>query len=133
MRLETDSTVKYPFLFITDYPITFYNFKRVVEHGRRRWKIENEGFNRQKNHGYHLKHIFCRDYNAMKIHYLLIQIAHAISQLWEHSSDMKTLKYSIKELHEDLKVTFLTVLLTEIDMEYASMRKRIRLDQDMAA
>jgi len=121
-----DSSVKYPFLFITDYPITLHNFKRVVRHGRGRWRIENEGFNRQKNHGYHLKHMFCRDYNAMKIHYFLIQIAHAISQLWEYSSNMKTLKYSIKELHEDLKITFLTILLTDIDIEFASMRKRIR-------
>jgi len=128
-----DNSVKYPFLFITDYPITLDNFKRVMEHGRRRWSIENQGFNRQKNHGYHLNHIFCRDYNAMKIHYLLIQVAHAISQLWEHSSNMKTLNYSIKELHEDLKITFLTIVLTDADIEYASMRKRIVLDNGRVA
>ena len=128
-----DSSVKYPFLFITDYPITLYNFRRVVGHGRRRWRIENEGFDRQKNHGYHLKHMFCRDYNAMKIHYFLIQIAHTISQLWEHSSNMKTIKCSIKELHEDLKIMFLTVALTDADIEFASMRKRIRLDNNRAA
>ena len=128
-----DSSVKYPFLFITDYPITLYNLRRIVAHGRTRWRIENEGFKRQKKHGYHLKHIFCRDYNAMKVHYFLIQIAHGISQLWEHSIDMKTLRYSIKELHDELRMTFLTGVLTVADIEYACMRKRIRLYRDPAA
>jgi len=132
VRLK-DSRVKFPFLFITDYPITLNNFRRIVEHGRIRWKIENEGFNRQKNHGYHLKHVFCRDYNAMQVHYFLIQIAHAISQLWECSSNMKILKCSIKEFHENLKITFLTVLLTDADFEYVYMRKRIRLECNPAA
>jgi hypothetical protein len=128
-----DSSVKYPFLFITDYPTTLYNFRRIIGHGRTRWRIENEGFDRQKNHGYHLKHTFCRDYNAMKIHYFLIQVSHAISQLWEHSSYMKTLKCSLEELHEDLKIAFLTIVLTDADIDYVSMRKRIRLDHDNAA
>jgi len=128
-----DSTVRHPFLFITDYPITKYNFRRIAEHGRTRWKLENEGFKRQKKHGYHLKHVFCRDYNAMKIHYFLIQVAHAISQLWEHSCNMKALKYTIKEFHEKLKEKFLTSVLTDIDIEFACMRKRIRLNRDNAA
>ena len=29
--------------------------------GRARWKIENEGFNNLKNHGYHLEHNFGHD------------------------------------------------------------------------
>ena len=128
-----DSSVKYPFWFITDYPMSEYNCKLIVEYGRRRWSIENQGFKRQKRHGYYLTHMFSRDYTAMKVHYFLIQIAHAISQLWEHSIGMKELRYSIKELHEDLKITFRTVLLSVEDLTYANMQKRIRLIHNEAA
>jgi hypothetical protein len=129
----TDSSVKYPFWFITDYHLSKYSCKRIAEFGRRRWKIENEGFKRQKKHGYHLTHMFSKDYTAMKVHYFLIQIAHAISQLWEHSIDMKGLRYSLKELHDDLMFAFKTLVLTAEDIIYAHTRKRIRLDHGLAA
>jgi len=34
--------------------------------GGKRWKIENEGFNIQKNHGYNLHHLYSKDTKAMK-------------------------------------------------------------------
>lgn len=41
-----------------------------------RWiKVENEGFNNQKNGIYDIEHLNSRDSNAMKKHYLLTQIA----------------------------------------------------------
>ena len=43
--------------------------------GRSRWKIENEGFNNQKNGIYRIGHINSRNSTAMKNHYLLTQIA----------------------------------------------------------
>jgi len=128
-----DSSVKFPFWFITDYAMTKYTCKRIAEHGRRRWKIENEGFKRQKRHGYCLTHMFSRDYTAMKVHYFIIQMAHGISQLWEHSIDMKSLKFSIKELHEELRTFFKSIVLTDEDITFASMRKRVKLDRDLAA
>jgi len=128
-----DSSVKYPFWFITDYPITKDNCKGIAKAGRRRWSIENQGFKRQKRHGYYLTHMFSRNYTAMKVHYFLIQIAHGISQLWEHSIDMKSLDYSIKQLHEELKTTFKTSTLTSEDITYALMQKRILLDRIAAA
>jgi hypothetical protein len=42
--------------WITDIEITEENIFDVVKGGRARWKIENEGFNTLKNHGYHLEH-----------------------------------------------------------------------------
>ena len=54
--------------------------------GRRRWKIENEGFNIQKNGTYNISHLCSRNENALKIHYLFIQIAHTIRQLLELGS-----------------------------------------------
>jgi len=128
-----DGGVKYPFWFITDYPITKDSCKGIAQYGRLRWKIENQGFKRQKRHGYCLTHMFSRNFTAMKVHYFLIQIAHGISQLWEHSIDMKTLDYSIKELHEELRTTFKTSTLTSEDIIYAFMQKRILLDRIAAA
>mgnify|MGYP001115230976 FL=1 len=54
--------------------------------GRLRWKIENEGFNVQKNGGYALEHAYSRDPNAAKVFYFVLQIAHTLDQLTQHGS-----------------------------------------------
>ena len=54
--------------------------------GRIRWKIENEGFNVQKNGGFALEHAYTRGHTASKVFYLLLQIAHLIAQLIEKGS-----------------------------------------------
>jgi hypothetical protein len=51
--------------------------------GRQRWKIENQGFNMQKNGGYNLEHVYSENENAAKCFYLCLQIAHMINQLIE--------------------------------------------------
>ena len=59
---------------------------KIVKAGRCRWKTENEGFNTQKNLGYHLHHKFAR--NSVKTlhrYYQLLQIAHMINQLVTHT------------------------------------------------
>jgi hypothetical protein len=67
--------------FITDFEISKENVQEIITLGRKRWKIENQGFNVQKNSVYQLEHPYCQDYNAMKVVYLLIQIAHFLNQL----------------------------------------------------
>ena len=62
--------------------------EEIVKTGRERWKIENKGFNEQKKHGYFIEHAFSRNYNAMKNHYLLAQIAHTIRQLMENGIEI---------------------------------------------
>jgi hypothetical protein len=54
--------------------------------GRLRWKIENEGFNVQKNGGYALEHIYSHHPIAAKVFYLLLQLAHTLAQLIERGS-----------------------------------------------
>lgn len=72
--------------------VTNFNLKsnKVIalanEGGRIRWKIENEGFNVQKNGGFNLEHAYTRDFTASKIFYFLLQIAHMIAQLTEKGS-----------------------------------------------
>lgn len=54
--------------------------------GRQRWKIENQGFNMQKNGGYNLEHIYSENENAAKCLYICLQIAHMINQFIEKGS-----------------------------------------------
>ena len=75
------------FKWITNFTV---KAKQVItlanEGGRIRWKVENEGFNVQKNGGYELEHAYTRHPIASKVFYLLLQIAHLIAQLIEKGS-----------------------------------------------
>jgi len=42
--------------WVTDLEVTAGNVAEIVQIGRAKWKVENEQFNVQKNHGYHLTH-----------------------------------------------------------------------------
>lgn len=40
----------------TDLPVQEHTVPEIAASGRSRWKVENEGFNVLKNHGYHFEH-----------------------------------------------------------------------------
>jgi len=76
--------------------------------GRLRWKIENEGFNTQKNLGYNLEHKYSRiSFNATRNYYQCMQIAHLIEQLTLLTKQIKELlsngKSSILKMSERLR------------------------------
>jgi hypothetical protein len=120
--------VEYPFIFITDLPVNAENCESTIMYGRRRWRIENEGFKVQKHHGYYLKHMFSKNYNAMKNHYFLIQIAHAISQLLEHgSATIKRAKLTKEQFHIKLYKSFTDSLITLVDLLASEEHKAVRL------
>ena len=125
------SNLKYPFVFVTDLPLTRRNCEQTVLYGRRRWKIENEGFNAQKNHGFALEHMFSENYTAMKNHYYLIQIGHMIAQFVELGlRRLKALETtSAQTLFADIKEVFRTVLLTDADSEFVKRRVQYRFQQ----
>ena len=80
------------FAWITDLPLTRATVVDVAEKGgRSRWKIENEGFNRQKNSGLNLCHVFSTDPEKWKAYYYFLQIAFVLTQLWERGSLLKQL------------------------------------------
>ena len=84
---EKANGTKIKHLWITNITTSFNNVDVIANNGGRlRWKIENEGFNVQKNGGYNLEHAYSRDPNARKVFYLLLQIAHLIFQLFEKGS-----------------------------------------------
>lgn len=91
---------------------------KLQEVGRLRWKIENEGFNTQKNLGYKLEHKYSRvDFNATKNYYQCLQIAHLIEQLTLLEKATKSLldaKTSIMKLSERIRNI---LALTNIDIK----------------
>ena len=72
------------FAWITNIPITKSNAKKIVKAGRNRWKIENQGFNRQKHWQGNIEHACSWNEQAQKNHYLMEQIADFIKQLYEY-------------------------------------------------
>jgi hypothetical protein len=75
------------FKWITNFNVTAAKVVCLANQGGRlRWKIENEGFNVQKNGGYALEHVYSQDATAGKVFYMLLQMAHLLSQLIEHGS-----------------------------------------------
>lgn len=83
-REEPPQGAPHRFVWVTDIPVSEANFAELGNGGGRlRWKIENEGFNIQKNNGYELEHAYSEHPQAAKNFYLLLQIAHLISQLLE--------------------------------------------------
>ena len=56
--IDAKGRVKYSMAWVTSLPITKQNVAEIVACGRTRWKIENEGFNVMKNHGYEFEHNF---------------------------------------------------------------------------
>jgi hypothetical protein len=59
--------------------------------GRLGWKIENEGYNVQKNHGYAMEHVFSGHPNASRVFYLFLLLAHFFTQLILHSKLFESL------------------------------------------
>lgn len=104
------------YMWMVSFEITDKNSKEIIYFGRQRWRIENEGFNIQKNGTFNIEHIYSQNYNAIKAHYFFIQFAHTIRQLLEKGIKyISELKMSIKEVSAvlTLALTQLTTNLTE--------------------
>jgi len=75
------------FKWLTNFIPTVHNVDTLANQaGRLRWKIENEGFNIQKNAGFNLEHPYSLNDTARKVFYFLLQIAHLLFQLMEKGS-----------------------------------------------
>lgn len=99
------------FAWLTNFPINADNVISLTHQGGRlRWKIENEGFRDQKHGGFELEHAYCRDGNAARVFYLLLQIAHLLQQLLVHGSLLRpfaqrfvTVRNFVRRLTESLR------------------------------
>ena len=97
--IETKKKKTTTFRYISDLEFKDSNIKEIVSMGRKRWKIENEGFYTQKHRTFNISHLNSRNDTAMKNHYFFIQFAHTIRQLLEQGNLLtKSLKLKIKEV-----------------------------------
>ena len=91
------------FRYISNIKVDNNNIEMVIQLGRKRWKIENEGFYTQKHRTFDITHLNSRNDNSMKCHYYFIQFAHTIRQLLELGNRLtKSLKLKIKEVSANL-------------------------------
>jgi hypothetical protein len=88
---QRDGTAHY-FAWLTPLPVGKKTVEEIAQQGGRyRWKVENEGFNRQKNSGLNLEHVYSIDPEKWKAYYLLLQIAFILVQLLERGSLLRRL------------------------------------------
>lgn len=75
------------FKWVTNLRVTAANVVELASNGGRiRWKVENEGFNVQKNGGFGLEHAYSNNPTSAKAFYFLLQVAHVIDQLIHRGS-----------------------------------------------
>jgi hypothetical protein len=129
------------FAWITSLRLTARTVVAIAEKGgRQRWHLENQGFNRQKNSGFNLEHVYGKNPELLKAYYLLLQIAHLILQVLEASSLLRRLAEacqrtpwqlfgSLKNLARRLLEAFRYYVLGDdaFDLQQAA-RLRISLD-----
>ena len=112
------------FMFITSLQITKNNYYEIVLFGRRRWKIENQGFKAQKSKVLNIEHCYTFDSNGTKAHYYFIQIAHLLlTILYYGSSIIKKLKESKVEISNLIYQELLKIQKLDLDQGF-----QIRLD-----
>lgn len=121
--VKSKKTTLQRFVHITNFDVDNNLCDGISFTGRLRQKIENEGFNTQKNQGYALEHKFSRvSFQAMKNYYQCLQIAHIINQLAEAGETFKTfkdkvLKCSIKYLWKRLLSYLLENQIDEYELQ----------------
>lgn len=90
--------VTYHNSWVTDLLISEENAVEMVKAGRCRWKIENEGFNTLKNHGYHIEHNFGHGKKHLSMNFFLLNLLaffmHQIFQLTDKTYQRCRAKFS---------------------------------------
>lgn len=123
---ETKKDTTTEFVYMTDLPITNKNIEESIVLGRKRWKIENVGFNIQKNGTFDIGHLYSKNTTAIKTHYMLIQIAHIIRQMLEKGCiKLKELKLKLKEISQLIKKTLISTRINLI----VHKRTQLRFDE----
>ena len=128
-NLEKGKKKQVHFMWVTNLTVTERNLEEFIRTGRVRWKIENEGFNNQKNGIYKIEHLNSRDTNAMKNHYLLTQIADILMQLYLACNRLvKAIKQSIKNTSSRLLESFRRQPITPEDVLHISRYTTVHLE-----
>ena len=129
---EEDSHGQQFFAWITNFTVRAENVAALGNRGGRlRWKIENEGFNIQKNGGFGLEHAYSHGNWQIKNLYILMQVAHLLLQLLERghllAADCRQLYGSLQVMARRLAEALRNYRLPAEALDPA-LRIRVRLD-----
>ena len=125
LKIEREGKKYKEFRWLSSMEIEEEQVEEFVKTGRKRWLIENEGFNIQKNHRYIITHANSMNYNAMKNHYLITQIADIMMQMYENGDKgIKELKYTIKRIAEELLESLRKQKLESEELVFKRMQVR---------
>jgi len=127
MELEIliDGKKRKTFQWITSQKITHRNAPEFATTGRKRWMVENEGFNIQKNIRYFITHANSLNYNAMKNHYLLTQLADVLLQLYERGiKGLRIMRRTLKDISAGLLESLRNLAITSDDLDFERMQVR---------
>ena len=125
LEIEKEDKKWKSFQWISSQRITGRTAAGFAETGRKRWLIENEGFNIQKNIRYYITHANSLNYEAMKNHYLLTQLADVLLQLYERGvKGLRIIKRTLKEISDGLFECLKNHPLTSEDLQFERMQIR---------
>ena len=125
LEIERKGKLWKKFKWVSSQKITVRSAAAFAETGRKRWMIENEAFNIQKNYRYIITHANSLNYNAMKNHYLLTQIADILLQLYETGvKGLKELKRTIENISKSLLDYLQKTALTTDDLTFERFQIR---------
>lgn len=121
------------FVYITNLEVNSQNIEEIIQNGRLRFKIENEGFNCQKNNGYYISHKYSRTSEfAMKNYYTCAQIGHIINQLFELQKKVKEKiqgRKTMFSLWESIRGLFSFFDVIDLDFEkFITTRRQIQYE-----
>lgn len=115
------------FVHLTNLAVSAATVAVLSRTGRLRWKIENEGFNTQKHHGYALQHKYARvSWQAAKNYYQCLQIGHLINQLMVLSTTFQPLLHgtiTLRHLHQTMMAFLLYGHLRRATLKKLSQRR----------
>jgi hypothetical protein len=114
---ERDRTGKllYHNSWFTDLEVEGTNVAATVRIGRSRWKIENEQFNVQKNHGYELEHNYGHGQQTLSMVFYLLNllafVAHVILERGDRLYQRCLTTTSRRELWHTFRTTMRMILV----------------------
>jgi len=119
--------------FVTNLEVTTENVATVVGIGRSKWKIENEHFNVQKNHGYELEHNYGHGKkNLAMVFYLLNLLAFLTHKIIERGDRLYQRYMGLGESRRE-RWNSLRSMMKMILLESWSQMMMICLDEEEAS
>ena len=108
-------TQRYHNAWFTDLEVRADNVAAIVRIGRSRWKIENEQFNVQKNHGYELEHNYGHGQHTLSMVFYLLNLlaftAHMLLERGDRLYQRCLATTSRRELWHTLRTTMRMILV----------------------